>query len=111
MLPRMCFSFGGNTVPYCSHYKSSVHLSDFPMALMFIMTHFCLLTEYAGGWRFIAQKELSEVMNESPNVVAHGYNPAEAGELLRGQGQSGLCCEFQITLGYSVKPYFQQRWG
>lgn len=48
------------------HYESSVHLSDFPLALMFITTHFCLLTEYAGGWRFIAQKELSEVMNENP---------------------------------------------
>lgn len=66
VLPTMCFFFDRNTVPYCSHYKVSVHLSNFPLALMFITTHFCLSTEYAGGWRFVAQKELSEVMNESP---------------------------------------------
>lgn len=46
--------------------KSGVHLRDFPLELISVITRFLPLTECAGGWKFIEQKELLEVMNESP---------------------------------------------
>lgn len=41
-------------------------------------------------------------------MEACGYSPAKAGELLRGQGQPGLCSELQLILGYSVRALFQK---
>lgn len=99
VLPRMCFSFGGNAVPYCSHYKSDVHLSDSLLALMFIMTHFCLLTEYAGRWRSVAQKELSEVMNESPRWWLMAVTQ------LRQENYGGV----KVSLDYAVS--FSSLWA